>query len=182
VYRFAWEQVKAEGMTLAGTEEPAAFPELAAVEQQGGCRFVGPVSAELRVYPVDGMLEVDGPVSCKISVPCSRCLAEFEQELSSRMQLTLVRDLPHVESEDGEELELSAEDLGMVQVGLDEIDLHQAIAEQLLLELPWHPLCATDCAGLCAQCGANLNRGPCGCHPETGFSRFAALKDFKVDK
>ena len=35
-------------------------------------------------------------------------------------------------------------------------------------------LCAEDCRGLCARCGADLNQGPCGCGPEPD-PRFAAL-------
>ena len=29
-----------------------------------------------------------------------------------------------------------------------------------MLELPFQPLCRTDCCGLCAECGANLNDDP----------------------
>lgn len=182
MYRFVWEQVKENGITLAGSEDVAAFPDLVALEEDGSCRFAGPIKVELRVFPVDGMLEVEGNLSCRVVLPCSRCLVDIEQDLACHLQLTLVRELPKVEAEDGEEIELSAEEMGMLQVEHDEVDLHQAIAEQLLLEIPWHPLCSNKCAGLCPSCGANLNNGSCGCHPETGFNKFAALKDFKVEK
>jgi uncharacterized protein len=38
------------------------------------------------------------------------------------------------------------------------------------------PLCREDCRGLCAVCGANLNRGDCGCAPTWEDPRLAPLK------
>ena len=37
-------------------------------------------------------------------------------------------------------------------------------------------LCREDCAGLCPQCGADLNAGPCGCEQEEHDPRWDALK------
>ena len=45
----------------------------------------------------------------------------------------------------------------------DVIDLAPLVRDSVVLELPGAPLCREDCAGLCPQCGANLNEGPCGC-------------------
>ena len=55
------------------------------------------------------------------------------------------------------------------------------IVAALLLEVPLVPLCDDDCKGLCPQCGANLNEGPCGCsrdEADVEASPFAALKNF----
>ena len=51
----------------------------------------------------------------------------------------------------------------------------------LLVALPLKPLCREDCAGLCPQCGANLNEGPCGCEPDTEDDRWAALRELKLE-
>jgi uncharacterized protein len=45
----------------------------------------------------------------------------------------------------------------------DEIDLNDIVREHVLLGLPMSPVCREDCRGLCPQCGAELNLGPCGC-------------------
>lgn len=182
MYRFAWEQVRESGLELTGSESSTAYPELADMQRESGCRFVAPIDVDVRVYPVNGMLEVAGSIHTRLALDCSRCLAGYEQDLHVDLQLTLVRELPRIESEDGEELELSAEEMGMIQIDQDEVDLRPFVAEQILLEMPWRPLCSRSCAGLCPSCGANLNVETCGCHPETGFSKFAALKDFKVKK
>ena len=68
------------------------------------------------------------------------------------------------------------------------IDLEPLITAALLLEFPLIPLCDEECKGLCPQCGANLNEGPCGCEPaaddddDTPPNPFAALKDFPYDE
>jgi len=43
------------------------------------------------------------------------------------------------------------------------LDLAEAIRQYAVLALPMKPLCHKDCAGLCAKCGHNLNRGACSC-------------------
>jgi uncharacterized metal-binding protein YceD (DUF177 family) len=47
----------------------------------------------------------------------------------------------------------------------DQLDLRPLVRDALLLELPLAPLCREDCRGLCAQCGTDLNSGPCECEP-----------------
>ena len=39
-------------------------------------------------------------------------------------------------------------------------------------------LCRPDCRGLCAQCGADLNEGSCGCEAEATDPRLSALRAF----
>lgn len=46
------------------------------------------------------------------------------------------------------------------------LSLDEMIREQVLLAVPMRPLCSEDCKGLCAVCGADLNKGACGCPPE----------------
>ncbi|HCI81461.1 MAG TPA: DUF177 domain-containing protein, partial [Ktedonobacter sp.] len=46
-----------------------------------------------------------------------------------------------------------------------EVDLTEAIRQQVLLDVPMVTLCKENCAGLCSQCGHDLNTGPCDCVP-----------------
>lgn len=55
------------------------------------------------------------------------------------------------------------------------IDIMYVVRQTLALTEEIRFLCAPDCSGLCAQCGKNLNEGPCGCQPEN-LSPFAVLK------
>ena len=43
-------------------------------------------------------------------------------------------------------------------------------------------LCREDCKGLCPKCGANLNRGECGCSRREIDPRLAVLQRILEDK
>jgi uncharacterized protein len=47
-----------------------------------------------------------------------------------------------------------------------EIDLRPEVREEIALALPAKFLCSNECAGLCPNCGANLNHAPCTCSGE----------------
>lgn len=63
-----------------------------------------------------------------------------------------------------------------------EIGLSALLWEELLLALPFKPLCKQDCKGLCPDCGKNLNEGPCQCTKEEGDPRMAVLRGLKLKK
>ena len=42
----------------------------------------------------------------------------------------------------------------------DLIDLEPALRDQVVLALPFQPLCSDDCPGLCPECGARLADEP----------------------
>lgn len=63
-----------------------------------------------------------------------------------------------------------------------EIDLGEAIREQILLALPPAPVCREDCKGLCATCGKDLNEGECGCSRAVHDPRWDALKALQLEK
>ena len=84
---------------------------------------------------VRGLLEVDVR-SC-----CARCGERFAQTIRDE---DFARSYP-----------LSAAN--------ELIDLTADIREAILLALPMNFVCSEACRGLCAQCGANLNKAPCAC-------------------
>ena len=73
------------------------------------------------------------------------------------------------------ESEPSSEDEETYPLGVDHLDLKPLVRDALLLELPIAPLCRADCQGLCPTCGADLNRGPCGCAEQSGDARWSVL-------
>ena len=58
----------------------------------------------------------------------------------------------------------------------DEIDITEALRENIILNLPSKPLCAPDCRGLCPHCGTDLNQDPCQCNPRLADPRLAVLE------
>lgn len=110
-------------------------------------------------------------VACKGSVPCSRCLKETPLEIVGSFRYFYT---PSAE-EDGQ----AADDEMTVTYPPDaiEVDLSGQIWESLVMSLPEKVLCRDECAGLCPNCGADLNLGRCGCPAETLDPRLQALKD-----
>ena len=79
-------------------------------------------------------------------------------------------------------VELSDEELISASYSGDEIVVDSEIAEQVMLEIPYKPLCSESCRGLCPQCGADLNAGECGCDRGGINLKMAALKKIKIEK
>lgn len=178
--RIRIDDIREEGLTLDFEENPSIFPMLA---ETGEARFSLPVKVHLRLIRIDEMVEVEGQVETVVGLVCSRCLKEFDRGLGAHFALTFARELPESLEESGEEeIEISAEEMGLIPFHGDEIDLMEVIQEQLVMALPYGPLCDLSCKGLCPHCGGDLNKADCGCEPPVFNSRFGVLKDFKPDK
>ena len=46
------------------------------------------------------------------------------------------------------------------------LDVSDVLETIFILSTEEKSLCKENCAGLCSQCGKNLNDGPCGCKKE----------------
>ena len=71
---------------------------------------------------------------------------------------------------------LSEDDLDTSVYRDDQIDVNEVLREQFYLALPMKPLCRDDCAGLCPQCGTNLNGGHVLVHAAGGGSAARAAR------
>ncbi len=180
--RIRVDDIHEEGIALDSSEAAEDFPLLAEMIEAGEVAFAAAVRTRIRVVRVRGMVEAEGEVRTTMRFACSACLQEFEAPVASSFALTFVRELPQVSDESGEEVQLSAEEMGMIPFHGEEIDLHDAVAEQIVMTLPIRPLCRELCKGLCPQCGADRNEGECGCVRPVMNNKFAALKDFRVDE
>ena len=74
------------------------------------------------------------------------------------------------------------EEMSSPYLGDDEVlHLAQWARDALALELPAQLTCREDCAGLCGQCGANLNEAPDHHHDAAPDPRWAKLGELKFD-
>jgi uncharacterized protein len=114
-------------------------------------------------------LIVQADFSAETTLECVRCLNEFDQNLEWNFTELYAFN------------QRSVSDSGLIIPDDAHIDLHPLIREYALLEIPIKPLCKSDCKGLCALCGEDLNLRDCGHRNITEESPFAALKDLLED-
>jgi len=172
------QHVPTQGTTFAYSKEAREFSVLKTMMENGECRFSGPIAIELTVAPEQELFNVSGVIGADIQLACSRCLAEFESRLVRRFNLRFSRAIPEELHPDGEqEIELTADAIGLLFFKGDEIDFKDAVQEQVVLALPYKPLCREECKGLCPHCGNDLNIESCGCTGDRSSSPFAVLKN-----
>lgn len=117
----------------------------------------------------NGILTLTGRVSTGYEGECARCLQPVREELD----LPLAETFRPVSSTDE-----SADEDDYRYEG-NQLDIGQAIRDNLLPVIPQRLLCRETCPGLCPDCGANLNDEDCGCATarEGRLSPFDQLKE-----
>lgn len=99
--------------------------------------------------------------------PCMRCL----EEAAPRVEV----DSREVQQPGG------GDDLESPYVEGEELNLRQWAHDAFALALPAQVLCRPDCAGLCARCGADLNREPGHTHGPQIDPRWAKLGELRLE-
>jgi DUF177 domain-containing protein len=122
-----------------------------------------PVEAALLLESiVEGVL-VTGRLAGTWRLRCARCLIEFDGTFDIDVHELFV---PHPD-EDDDDYPLDPEGL---------LDANQMARDAIGVEMPFSPLCRSDCRGLCPICGGNRNLGECPGHDEVD-PRFAVLSE-----
>ncbi len=127
-----------------------------------------PVTVDAEVESVvEGML-VTGLVSTWAKLQCARCLRTIDQEFRVDVQELFALD-PR-----------EAEDEGYALLPDDRLPLDAMARDAIVLAFPPAPLCRPDCAGLCHQCGADLNVTDCGHRQGAVDPRWADLAELDL--
>jgi uncharacterized protein len=129
-----------------------------------GVPLGSPVELDLRLESVVEGVLVSGSATVEVRGECVRCLGDISDELEVGIQELYV--YPGVEPDD---------DLASRLEG-DLIDLEPLLRDEVVLDLPFQPLCRDDCSGLCVECGANLNNDPAHRHEARLDPRWEALR------
>lgn len=135
-------------------------------------KIVGPLIGHVRMRRINQGLLVDGWVDLTLELSCTRCLKTFEQPMHVPFE---ERFYPTVDVVTGAPVQPVDEEDAFPIDGHHLVDLTEPVRQQVLLAIPMVTLCKEDCAGLCAQCGKDLNLGPCSCEPEPD-TRMSILK------
>ena len=147
-------QLPPEGLRLEGT-----LPTLA----MGDGSALRAVTWRMHVLPSDAdfFMEVKGDAVWEGT--CSRCLEPLDLPMTVDSQFLGSKD-PDLVVRGAHSL--GSQDLDVVFFPETSLDEAALVREQFQLQAPMHPLCREACAGLCPECGKNLNKGRCACNPE----------------
>jgi uncharacterized protein len=134
-------------------------------------------TAVLNLKPISsGTVHASGRVKAEPELECSRCLTRFKYSIDSEFSIDVspvaaIGQMP--------EHELTGGELETEFYEGDELEPAELVKEQLVISMPMVPLHSPDCKGLCQACGADLNKGDCGCgnKVQEDFSPFSKLKD-----
>ncbi len=130
------------------------------------------VGVDVTLEVADGGIVAEGTVTAPWRGECCRCLRTVAGDLAVQ-----VRELYRPRRPD----EPPDEDEETYPLGHEMLDLRPLARDAVVLGLPLAPRCRPDCAGLCTRCGADLNEGECGCPPELGDPRWAALDVLRTE-
>ena len=137
----------------------------------------GGTSYEVAPAEIDATLEVSRMThggyalrlrfATALSGPCMRCLepAEPEAEVDAR----------EVDQPGG------GEELRSPYVEGEVLDLAAWARDAYALALPNQVVCREDCAGLCPECGVNLNEQPDHAHEAAPDPRWAKLRELRFE-
>jgi len=117
-------------------------------------------------------IHVVGRLATQLELRCARCLEPVSQKLEPSFD---IRYRPVAAICREEEIKLAPDDADVGFYTGAGLFLADILAEQVHLALPMKTLCREDCRGLCAGCGANLNRERCRCGPQAVDPRLAPL-------
>ena len=113
-------------------------------------------------------LFIAGSVDITVGIPCGRCLEEVPTQICFDIDKKLVIEDNTLIDDEMEENDYL--------IGL-ELDVEKLFYAEILVNWPMKVLCKEDCEGICNVCGANLNKGDCGCQRTELDPRMAAIQD-----
>jgi uncharacterized protein len=138
----------------------------------------GPLEVTATAELLEGHIRVAGVLETKVEMVCARCLEPVIEDVRRDFDL-YYQPLPKGIKPEEERLKDDDTDIGFyVGEGLFLVDI---LKEQVLLSLPMKVICQSDCRGLCATCGANLNHEECRCETHAADPRLAPLARLKQD-
>ncbi len=103
-------------------------------------RFQGRVHVAATARRDSGGARVGVTVTAPLRAVCGRCDQPFDASFEKTLKL-----------------------ICPVEEGRRGIELDDVIREEILLSFPAKILCSDSCKGLCARCGADLNKERCRC-------------------
>ena len=135
----------------------------------GGERYVSvpeQVPAELAVTRASTGWVLELRLAVRLHGPCMRCLGDAAIDEALRLR-------------EYQATNPDSDELTTPYLADGRLDLSAWARDSLVLALPGKILCRPDCAGLCPECGRDLNADPHTHEDEHGDPRWAALQELR---
>lgn len=130
------------------------------------------VQGEVSLLRTDRGILVKGVLHTEVELTCSRCLSSFSWPVTLNIDEEYI---PTIDVVSGAPLSSPEEPGSFIIDGHHVIDLTEAMRQYALMAIPMKSLCREDCAGICQNCGYNLNQGACDCPLQVADSRWSKL-------
>lgn len=172
-----------QGLDIEEALDAFELPLLKSVARKASVDFIDPVHTRLHAMQNSELVQISGSVATEAIIPCSRCLEPFELKIESDFYVTAAPESASANHRPaGGDIELIAEEMDVIVYSGDDIDLGDEIAQQVIMAIPFNPLCRQSCRGLCSRCGTNLNATPCSCGSQDKKNPFSVLKTLSFPK
>ena len=155
-----------------GSVELKASLPAASAFWEGSCiEWDGSVEVKLKASLAgSGEIVVRGSLDGRLKQQCRLCLEPVEGQMGHELTLVFVAaDEMGAEDDDG---------VHVYGQGT-EIDLSNAVREEVVFAVDPYVICKSDCKGLCSRCGTNRNKQTCNCTEDHTDSRWEALRVLK---
>lgn len=136
-----------------------------------------PLSVSGRIYKSGDAFMAELDLQGEEELKCDRCADNYFRKINHFFSQEYV--IPG-KAKGEEEYDEKA---GFIVSDKNEIDLEEAILEEIAVEDMSQKLCHEECLGLCVKCGTNLNKNKCSCYTKKiKKNPFDKLKELKEKK
>jgi len=140
--------------------------------KDSGITWCGPVDFGLTAsFAGSGEVVVRGRVQGPLQQECRRCVQSLEKKLDEELTLVYLSAETEAESEEAGAY--------LFEPIAGELDLSNAVREEVMLAINQYVVCDPKCSGLCPRCGTNLNQATCDCRQDESDPRWEALQALK---
>ena len=115
-----------------------------------------------------GHMQLSLLCSLEYTATCARCLSDVDGVFNIDFYKTVCNE-GDLQNEDDDDY---------AEIHDGELDVDEAIIENVIINFPTKILCSEECKGLCPKCGINLNTGSCSCVTKEIDPRLAPLLKF----
>lgn len=127
----------------------------------------GTLFVDLEVTNTGRLMIGQGFINAVVEHTCARCLTAFEEHIvvPFTVEFCSVKNREHYKEEES-----------FIYFDDPEVNIEDVVLENIILYLPLRAVCSSDCKGICAGCGQDLNQNECQCQGPDIDPRWEALK------